>query len=197
MKRSPKQANNKSKAEGLAMEQIILVDEQDREVGTGEKIQTHREGALHRAFSIFVFDLRGRLLLQKRARSKYHSGSLWSNTCCGHPRPGEQTEAAARRRLREEMNFTCDIRKAFDFIYKVEFSSDLYEHEYDHVFIGLFDGDPLPSESEVEEWKWIEPEELISDMRSRPESYTHWFKVAIERVLALFGSQIKPALPQA
>src|SRR5918997_6672888 len=128
-------------------EQVILVDEADREVGTGSKLEAHREGALHRAFSVFVFDRRGRLLLQKRAAGKYHSGGLWSNTCCGHPRPGEATAEAARRRLREEMNFDCELRAAFEFLYRAQFTNKLIEHEYDHVFVGEFGGVFVPDES--------------------------------------------------
>jgi isopentenyl-diphosphate delta-isomerase len=107
---------------------------------------------MHRAFSVFVFDSRGRLLMQKRAREKYHSGGLWSNTCCGHPRPGEATEAAALRRLGEEMRFGCELRRSFGFVYRVELDHRLVEHEFDHVFVGEFDGEPAPDSSEVEEW---------------------------------------------
>ena len=161
-------------------EQVILVDEQDREVGAGEKLQAHRDGALHRAFSVFVFDPAGRLLLQKRAAGKYHSGGLWSNTCCGHPRPEEATQASARRRLREEMNFDCELRAAFEFLYRAEFENELIEHEYDHVFVGDFDGAFVPNESEVEDWRWATPDELRRDMRERPEEYTYWLRAALE-----------------
>lgn len=162
-------------------EQVILVDEHDRELGVAEKLQTHREGALHRAFSIFVFDSAGRLLLQKRARSKYHSGGLWSNTCCGHPRPGEATAAAAHRRLFEEMNFDCELREAFGFLYRAELGGDLVEHEYDHVFVGGFDGEPAPDASEVEDWRWLSMAELRDGLRHSPEEYSYWLKVAVAK----------------
>jgi isopentenyl-diphosphate Delta-isomerase len=162
------------------MEQVILVDEQDRELGASEKLAAHEAGRLHRAFSIFVFNSAGRLLLQRRAKTKYHSGGLWSNTCCGHPRPGESTRAAARRRLREEMNFECELSAAFEFLYRAEFANELIEHEYDHVFVGEFDGAFTAEESEVEDWKWATPDELRRDMRERPGDYTYWLKVALE-----------------
>jgi isopentenyl-diphosphate delta-isomerase len=163
-----------------ASERVILVDEHDREVGSSEKLRAHLDGALHRAFSIFVFDAGGRLLLQKRARTKYHSGGLWSNTCCGHPRPGEETTAAARRRLREEMNFVCELREAFDFLYRAELEGALVEHEYDHVFVGEFEGTPAPDPSEVEEWKWMSMDELRRGLREQPAHYSYWLKVAFE-----------------
>src|SRR5918997_6014944 len=125
-------------------EEVILVDERDRVLGASGKLRAHREGALHRAFSVFVFDGEGRLLLQKRARGKYHSAGLWSNTACGHPRPGEATREAARRRLREEMGFDCGLREAFQFLYRAELGGALVEHEYDHVLIGAHEGDPSP-----------------------------------------------------
>lgn len=161
-------------------EQVILVDEQDRELGASDKLRAHVEGALHRAFSVFVFDRAGRLLLQRRAREKYHSGGLWSNTCCGHPRPGEQTGAAARRRLREEMNFDCELREAFGFIYRAELDNDLVEHEYDHVLVGEFAGYPTPDPSEVEEWKWMGMDELRRELREEPSRYSYWLKTVVE-----------------
>ena len=165
----------------MTAERVILVDEQDREIGVGEKLQTHYDGALHRAFSVFVFDRAGRLLLQKRARTKYHSAGLWSNTACGHPRPGETTAEAARRRLREEMNFDCELRELFSFIYRAELSGGLVEHELDHVFVGRFDGEPAPDETEVEEWRWVSMEELRRGLRREPARYSYWLKVALGR----------------
>jgi isopentenyl-diphosphate Delta-isomerase len=162
-------------------EQVILVDVHDRELGAGEKMRAHLEGVLHRAFSIFVFDAAGRLLLQKRARSKYHSGGLWSNTCCGHPRPGEATAEAARRRLREEMSFDCELREAFDFVYRAELAGGLVEHEFDHVFVGRFDGAPAPDPAEVEDWRWMTLDELRGELRLRPDDYSFWLRVALER----------------
>jgi isopentenyl-diphosphate delta-isomerase len=161
------------------LEQVILVDESDREVGVREKLEAHREGALHRAFSIFVFDSERRLLLQKRAATKYHSGGLWSNTCCGHPRPGEDTSAAARRRLSEEMHIDCELREAFAFTYRAEVGA-LVEHEYDHVFVGAHDGAPAPDDAEVEDWKWIDVSELRREMLAEPGQYSSWLRLALD-----------------
>jgi isopentenyl-diphosphate delta-isomerase len=162
------------------MERVVLVDEQNRPLGVAEKLAAHASGQLHRAFSIFVFNSDGRLLLQQRAKAKYHSGGLWSNTCCGHPRPGEVTIEAAHRRLREEMNFDCELRAAFEFLYRAEFENELIEHEYDQVFVGKFDGVFVPDDSEVEDWKWIAPDELRRELRERPEVYTYWLRAALE-----------------
>jgi isopentenyl-diphosphate delta-isomerase len=161
-------------------EQVILVDERDRELGADEKLRAHMKGALHRAFSVFIFDGAGRLLLQKRARGKYHSGGLWSNTACGHPRPGEPTAAAARRRLREEMSLDCELREAFEFVYRAELDGALVEHEYDHVFVGTHDAEPAPDPSEVEEWRWVSMGELRRGLSEEPQSYSYWLKVAVE-----------------
>lgn len=161
-------------------ERVILVDERNCELGAVEKLRAHESGALHRAFSVFVFDPEGRLLLQRRARSKYHSGGLWSNTACGHPRPGEGTEAAARRRLREEMGFECELREAFHFTYRAELGGGLVEHEYDQVFVGEFAGEPAPDPTEVEAWRWVSMSELRRDLRTEPARYTFWLKVAVE-----------------
>ena len=161
-------------------EQVILVDERDRELGAVEKLRAHRDGALHRAFSVFIFDGAGRLLMQKRARGKYHSGGLWSNTACGHPRPGEPTEAAARRRLREEMSLDCELSEAFEFVYRAELDGALVEHEYDHVFVGTHDAEPAPDPAEVEEWRWVSLGELRERLASEPQRYSYWLKVAVE-----------------
>ncbi len=162
------------------MEQLILVDADDRELGVGEKLQVHLAGTLHRAFSVFVFDRRGRLLMQKRAAGKYHSGGLWSNTACGHPRPGETTREAARRRLREEMGFDCELREAFEFLYRVELDGALVEHEYDHVFFGTHEGEPAPDPAEVEDWRWLSVDELRRGLRVEPDRYSYWLRLAIE-----------------
>jgi len=161
-------------------ERVILVDERDREVGSSEKLRAHLTGALHRAFSVFVFDGEGRLLLQKRASGKYHSGGLWSNTACGHPRPGEATAAAARRRLREEMNFDCELREEFSFLYRAELEGGLVEHEYDHVFAGTFAGRPSPDPAEVEDWEWVAIEELRRGVGLEPARYSRWLRIVLE-----------------
>ncbi|MGC8851384.1 MAG: isopentenyl-diphosphate Delta-isomerase, partial [Candidatus Micrarchaeia archaeon] len=138
------------------MEQVILVDENDRELGVGEKMEVHRNGQLHRAFSIFVFNSDGKLLIHQRAKEKYHSGGLWTNTCCSHPRPGEKLDEAIHRRLVEEMGFDCPLKEVFSFVYQVKFENGLFEHELDHVYIGKFDGDPKPNPAEVMDWKWVD-----------------------------------------
>jgi isopentenyl-diphosphate Delta-isomerase len=161
---------------------VILVDADDTAVGYRPKQEAHVEGLLHRAFSVFVFDSTGRMLLQRRAASKYHSGSLWTNTCCSHPRPGESTAAAARRRLAEEMGFTCALSEAFSFLYRADVGGGLIEHEYDHVFIGHFDGVPSPDPDEVEGWRWITPAAVARELEEEPGRFTVWFRVAFDEL---------------
>ncbi len=163
------------------MERVVLVDENNNEIGIEEKMRAHAEGKLHRAFSIFIFDSDEKLLLQKRAQTKYHSGGLWSNTACGHPRPGESITEAARRRLRDEMNFDCEIQEVFSFIYREQFENTLIEHEYDHVFKGQFNGEPVPNAQEVEEYRWISLGELRKDLQRNPDAYTAWLKIAMSQ----------------
>lgn len=163
------------------MQKVILVGKNDKEIGTCEKLKAHKEGKLHRAFSIFIFNSKGELLLQRRAKTKYHSGGLWSNTCCSHPRPGETLENAAHRRLKEEMGFDCELKEVFSFIYKVKLDN-LFEHEYDHVFTGKFDGEPTLNPEEADDWKWINMGELKEDMQKNPNNYTFWFKICIKRL---------------
>ena len=134
---------------------VILVNEQDEEIGVCEKLKAHLDGTLHRAFSVFIFNDAGDLLLQQRHPGKYHSGGLWSNTCCSHPRPGEMVEDAAHRRLQEEMGMACDLHRLFGFIYHSQLGSNLYEHEYDHVFIGKHNGTPTPDSNEVASWRCV------------------------------------------
>jgi isopentenyl-diphosphate Delta-isomerase len=165
-------------------EQVILVNEKDEIVGIEEKLKAHLVGVLHRAFSIFVFNGADQLLLQKRSSTKYHSEGLWSNTCCGHPRPGESIEEASRRRLSEEMGFDCEVRECFKFIYRVKLDNDFIEHEYDHVLVGKFDGNPIPSKDEVDDWKWIDLATLKLAIEEKPESYTYWFGIALNVLLA-------------
>ena len=167
----------------MQQEHVILVDQTGREIGTQEKIQAHREGKLHRAFSIFVFNTFGEVLLQKRAETKYHSGGLWTNTCCSHPRPGENHQQAASRRLHEEMGFACELKALFNFIYHVKLNDDLFEHELDRVFVGRYDGQPVPNPAEVDDWKWMNIRMLKQDIRENPENYTYWFKLVLDRVI--------------
>lgn len=165
-------------------EQVILVNDTDEIIGVEEKIKAHLTGALHRAFSIFVFNSTGQLLLQKRTSTKYHSKGLWSNTCCGHPRPSESIEDASRRRLLEEMGFDCELSQRFNFIYRADLDNDLVEHEYDHVLVGNFDGTPLPSREEVDDWRWVDITPLKQDMKENPENYTYWFRISLDVLMA-------------
>lgn len=163
-------------------ELVILVDHDDRETGVMEKIQAHREALLHRAFSVFVFNSKGELMLQQRALGKYHSPGLWTNTCCSHPRPGEDTEAAAHRRLQEEMGFDCTLTKIFHFTYKAPFDNNLTEHEVDHVFVGFSDTLPVINPEEVESYRFATLDDISVEMAENPELFTVWFQIAFERV---------------
>lgn len=163
-------------------EYITLVDENDNVVGAAEKIGAHRNAMLHRAFSIFIFNSRGELLIQQRSEKKYHSPGMWANTCCGHPRPGETLEGAAHRRLREEMGFDAPLAKAFSFIYKCEFENGLTENEYDYVLIGKWDGEPKKNPDEAADYKWISKDTLEEDIKKNPDKYTLWFKIAWEKL---------------
>ncbi len=163
------------------MKDIILVDKEDNEIGGGEKMAVHLEGKLHRAFSVFIFNSQGEMMLQKRASIKYHSPGLWTNACCSHPRPGETLEEAAERRLKEEMGFECDLKKVFSFIYKAKVEN-LIEHEFDHVFFGKFDQEPILNKEEADDWKWIEPRKLVEDIIKNPKEYTCWFKIILTKI---------------
>lgn len=162
---------------------VILVDEQDQEIGLMEKMEAHEKGVLHRAFSVFVFNDQGQFLLQQRAFSKYHSGGLWTNTCCSHPRKGETVLEAATRRLQEEMGFIVPLEAQFSFIYFRELDNDLIEHELDHVVFGKFNGIPAINADEVASYKYVDKEVLIADMKANPTNYTEWFKICFEEVL--------------
>lgn len=163
-------------------ERVVLVDENDVERGSVEKLRAHREALLHRAVSVLVFNRRGEMLLQRRADGKYHSGGLWSNTCCGHPRPGEATADAARRRLREEMGFDCPLVWDHAFRYRAPLGGGLTEHEFDHVFVGRSDGDPEPDPDEVQDWRWASFEALDRDAALSPHLYTRWFHILLKRL---------------
>jgi len=153
-------------------EQLILVDQSDRPVGTAPKMAAHQQGLLHRAFSIFVINQKQQILLQKRAKQKYHSGGLWTNTCCSHPRPGETTIAAADRRLQEEMGFSCELEEIFSFTYFAKLDHELSEHEFDHVFLGKFEGKPILNPAEAEDWRWCSITDLQSDILIHPNHYS-------------------------
>jgi isopentenyl-diphosphate delta-isomerase len=171
----------------VAEERVILVDERDNEIGTAEKLRAHREARLHRAFSVFLFNSAGQVLLQRRAGAKYHSGGLWTNTCCSHPRPGEPTADAAQRRLREEMGLRCELEPTFTFIYRVELDDGLWEHELDHVFVGRTDQEPVPDPGEVEGWRWSEVDQVAREVEEHPERFTVWFRIAFAEVMARVG----------
>ncbi|MFT4778290.1 MAG: isopentenyl-diphosphate delta-isomerase [Flavobacteriales bacterium] len=164
-------------------EEVILVDEFDNEIGTMEKLEAHVKGELHRAFSIFIFNLKGELLLQQRALHKYHSAGLWTNTCCSHQRANESSENAAKRRLVEEMGMHSSLEEAFTFIYKSEFDNDLTEHEFDHVFIGEDDSLPQINTDEVATSKYISIPHLIAEIERAPEKFTTWFRICLPRVI--------------
>lgn len=165
------------------MERIILVDKKDNIIGHEEKLKAHENGGvLHRAFSIFIFNKAGKMLLQKRSVKKYHFGGLWTNSCCSHPNEGENLEAATTRKLFQEFGFNTDITEKFSFIYKeTDDNSGLTEHEFDHVFTGEFNGIPNPNPDEIDEYKWVAISELKKDMKKSPEKYTPWFKIAISK----------------
>ncbi len=161
---------------------VVLVNEQDHAVGVMEKIEAHKRGLLHRAFSILIYNEQNELLMQQRALSKYHCGGLWTNTCCSHPFPNEDLLVAADRRLKEEMGITCELQKHFDFVYKVAFDNGLTEHEFDHVFVGRSSTKPTINTNEVADWKYISIEELKKEIANDPGHFTPWFKIIIEKM---------------
>jgi len=163
------------------MEEVILVDEHDNALGVLGKLEAHLTGRLHRAISVFIFNSQGELLLQQRAAGKYHSAGLWSNTCCSHPRAGESSLAAARRRLQEEMGLDCPLTFRYSFIYKAELDHGLTEHEYDHVFFGASDAVPIPDPAEVGAYRYISLDRLNMYIEQQPEHYTEWFKLCIAK----------------
>jgi isopentenyl-diphosphate delta-isomerase len=160
------------------MEEVILVNERDEQTGTIEKMEAHRKALLHRAFSVFIFNAKGEMLLQQRAMGKYHSPGLWTNACCSHPRPGEPVAEAAGRRLMEEMGIQTAIEKVFDFIYRTEYENGLTEFEFDHVYTGTYSGDLNPDKQEVKDYCFRSMIDIEEDLLQRPEKYTSWFKIA-------------------
>ncbi|MFL3660876.1 MAG: isopentenyl-diphosphate Delta-isomerase [Polaribacter sp.] len=158
-------------------EHVILVDINDQKIGLMEKIEAHEKALLHRAFSVFIFNEKGELMLQQRAASKYHSPLLWTNTCCSHQRDGESNIKAGRRRLQEEMGFVTDITEVFSFIYKAPFDNGLTEHEFDHVMIGKYEGTPNLNKEEAASYKWMPLADVKKSIEKNPEIYTEWFKI--------------------
>ena len=166
----------------MSINDVILVTEQDEAIGVMEKMEAHRRGVLHRAFSVFLFDQEGRMLLQQRSAHKYHGALLWSNTCCSHPYPGEAVETAAERRLQEELGFTAPLEKIFTFTYKAAVENGLTEHEFDHVFAGVYTGPVQPNPAEVADYAY-QPMELIQEqVNNNPDSFTSWFRIAFPLV---------------
>lgn len=160
------------------MQQVILVNEQDEAIGVMEKMEAHEKALLHRAFSVFLFNKEGLMLLQQRALTKYHSPGLWTNACCSHPGPGEEVKAAALRRLQEELGFTTPVEKAFHFTYKAAFDNGLTEHEFDHVFVGLYEGAMVLNEEEVSAVQYKSMDAIAVELETTPHLYTEWFKIA-------------------
>jgi isopentenyl-diphosphate Delta-isomerase len=166
----------------LAEQKVILIDEHDKVIGSMEKMEAHQKGVLHRAFSVFIFNSQGEMLLQKRAAGKYHSAGLWTNACCSHPGPGEKTEDAARRRLREEMGFETPLEKIFDFIYKSSFKNGLIEYEFDHVFAGQYEDEIHPDPVEVSEYSFRDVLAIKRWLSVDPGQFTAWFQIAFPQV---------------
>lgn len=165
----------------MAEEQVILVNENDAQIGTMAKMEAHEKGLLHRAFSVFVFNDKNELLLQQRAASKYHSPLLWTNTCCSHQRVGESNIQAGKRRLMEEMGFVTELKDVLSFIYRAPFDNGLTEHEFDHVLVGNYNDNPSINADEVQAYKWMTLEHIKSDIEIRPKLYTEWFKIIFDR----------------
>lgn len=170
---------------------VILVDENDRETGVMEKIEAHRKGLLHRAFSVFIFNHKGEMLLQQRAMNKYHSAGLWTNACCSHPSPGETLEEATVNRLQQEMGITCELVKQFTFLYKITFDNGLIENEFDHVFAGKSESVPRPDPLEVMNYKWKTIRDIKEDILQNPHLYTEWFCICMQ-IDGVFSSYSEP-----
>ncbi len=177
----------------MQVEYVILVTKNDMPLGTMEKMEAHEKGVLHRAFSVFLFNSKMEMLLQKRAAGKYHSPNLWTNTVCSHPRAGEETIDAANRRLMEEMGMKTELKELFSFLYKADVGQGLKEHEYDHVFVGISDSLPVINTDEVGEYKYMNLDDLKNDVLVHPENYTVWFKIALKELFK-YNSKIKALL---
>jgi isopentenyl-diphosphate delta-isomerase len=167
----------------METQEVVLVDPNDRETGRMEKMQAHQLGILHRAFSIFILNQHGDMLIHQRSWTKYHGAGLWTNACCSHPYPEEPILAGAQRRLREEMGLECELWKIFDFVYRAEVENGLIEHEFDHVFVGFTNQNPQPNSTEACDWTWINLQELEREINLFPHKFTKWFVLALPRVL--------------
>lgn len=166
----------------MTAQQVILVNELDEAIGSMEKMEAHRKALLHRAFSVFIFNREGEMLLQQRADEKYHSPGLWTNACCSHPAPGEDIMSAATRRLKEELGFQVQLQPAFNFTYKASFTNGLTEHEYDHVFAGHYNGEIFPDKNEVKAIRFMSMDAIALEMSRSPEIFTSWFLIAFPKL---------------
>ena len=164
-------------------EHVILVNQKDEQIGLMPKMEAHEKAQLHRAFSVFIFNVKDELLLQKRASHKYHSPNEWTNTCCSHQRNGESNIEAGKRRLKEEMGFSCELKELFSFIYKAPFANGLTEHELDHVMVGYYNEDPIINKDEVDDFCWMSLEDIKNDILKNPTNYTAWFKIIFKEYL--------------
>jgi len=173
----------------VSSQQVILVDEHDNAIGFMDKMEAHQKGLIHRAFSIFIFNSRGEMLLQQRALSKYHSAGLWSNSCCSHPYPGEEINDAATRRLKEELGFETSLEKIFEFTYHVSFENGLVENEFDHVFVGHYDGNIKMNSEELNDYAFKPMEQIRMELKKEPENYTEWFKISFPKIEAWWQQQ--------
>ena len=162
-------------------DKVILVDNNDNQIGLMPKLEAHEKGVLHRAFSVFIFNNDGELMLQRRALTKYHSPGLWTNTCCSHQRDGETNIISGKRRLNEEMGFDTELFEKTSFIYKAKFDNGLTEHEFDHVLVGSYNHSPIINSNEVDSWKWMSMENIKKDIKDHPDNYTAWFKIIFEK----------------
>ena len=158
-------------------EEVVLINSNDEAIGTMEKIQAHREGLLHRAFSVLILNDIGEMLIHQRTPEKYHSGGAWSNACCGHPRPGESSQQAAERRLHEEMGFTVPLKKLYHFTYRTDLGNGLTEHEFDHVYLGVYNDIPVPNPNEVAAWRYVSIDRLQQELKMQPEQFSFWFRL--------------------
>jgi isopentenyl-diphosphate Delta-isomerase len=168
------------------MNEVILVDKNDVAIGSMDKMQAHEEGLLHRAFSVFIFNGKGEMLLQQRADKKYHSAGLWTNACCSHPAPGENTAEAAARRLKEELGFTTPLKKAFTFTYRADFENGLTENEFDHVYTGIYDGHIVADIDEVKSYRYLSMKKIEEMIRKEPATFTSWFVIAFPEIKKIF-----------
>jgi len=175
----------------MEVQEVILVNEQDEVTGAMEKMEAHRKGLLHRAFSVFIFNNKGELLLQQRALNKYHSGGLWTNSCCSHPCPGEGVHEAAQRRLQQEMGFSTEIKKIFDFVYLANFENGLTEYEFDHVFAGEYEGGVHFNPHEVMDYCYKSLEELRNSLQEQPHKFTAWFHLAFPKIEEWWNKRYK------